>query len=166
MHVQALVANRSVEAFLLAVLPRLSRIDVERLDATLLEPELDSCCHELWAVVAPQVPWGSMLGNEGSENTDHALGRGRGIDVECQTLAGELVHHRPDAQRRAIGQGVLHEVVGPDMTRIGGNQAIGRLAGRSPAARTLYVEPMLALQAPDALLVNPFFSTYQRSVRR
>jgi hypothetical protein len=52
------------------------------------------------------------------------------------------------------------------MTRIGGNQAIGRLAGRSPAARTLYVEPMLALQAPDALLVNPFFSTYQRSVRR
>jgi hypothetical protein len=73
-HIQALVAHRAVEALLLALLPGLAWVDVERLNASLHKPALNGNRHKLRAVVAAQIGWSAMLGNQGRQHTDDALG--------------------------------------------------------------------------------------------
>jgi hypothetical protein len=58
--VETFVTESAMEALHLAVLPRATRIDVDRLDLVLHEPCLDCLCEELTPVVASQEGWGSM----------------------------------------------------------------------------------------------------------
>ena len=56
LHVQALVAELSVETLVGAVLPGFSARDVRRLDTFLGDPLQDDCGHELWTIVVTRPP--------------------------------------------------------------------------------------------------------------
>jgi hypothetical protein len=55
MQVQAFVAHRSIEAFLLSVLPGFARLDIQGLHARVRQPVLESGRNELGAVIAAQI---------------------------------------------------------------------------------------------------------------
>jgi hypothetical protein len=69
-QVQALVAHRPIEAFLLAILPWLARINIQRLDAALCQPCLHGDRHKLCSVVAAEVHWRAMLRDQRDQHAD------------------------------------------------------------------------------------------------
>src|SRR5260221_9485072 len=118
LHIQALVTQRAVEALAEAVLPGAARIDVERCRLVKSEPALNLMGHELRAIVATQIGRRAVGGEEPVQHADNPHGRQRGGDLNCQALAGELVH---DWQQLEFGAGetrIMDEIVGPDVARM------------------------------------------------
>src|SRR5213592_5314142 len=123
---QALVAEFAVEAFGNAILPRLAGLDQCRVDALRDDPGQERFRHELRAVVAAQEARGTACADQAGEHLDHARRADAAIDIDGQTLLGELVRHRQTLELLAIGTMVEHEIVGPDLVR-----PAGRLRARS-----------------------------------
>ncbi len=53
--IQDFTAQRSIEAFIVSILPRATRIDAQRLDADLGQPVLQVTCDELGTIVRPDM---------------------------------------------------------------------------------------------------------------
>ena len=71
--VQAFIAKTVVEAFHVAVLPRATRIDVDRSDPQFLEPFLDFLGDELGSIVAADVFRNAAACHHFSERVEHIL---------------------------------------------------------------------------------------------
>jgi hypothetical protein len=100
--VEQLVAERPVEALIVAILPRRSRCDVERLHADLREPELHSGGNELGTIVRPYVRWRSP--------GDEQIGQSR-QDI----LMLELTRHD---ERQAFPTGLVDDGEDPELAPI------------------------------------------------
>ncbi len=87
MHVQARITNRSVEPLLLAILPGLALLDIQRLNPRLCKPRLDGRCHKLSPIIAAQVGWRTVPGDQRGQDTDNAFGRGRQRSIDGQAFA-------------------------------------------------------------------------------
>src|SRR5690606_11343381 len=112
-HVEALVAQRAVEAFDVGILPRTARRDVERLRAARFEPALQGLRDELRTIVAAQVLRRAVQHEQPFKDVDDALRSDAGLDADRQALASELVEHRQDAQLPAAFGAVLKKIIGP-----------------------------------------------------
>jgi len=112
---QALVTELPVEALIGPVLPGFARVDERGVDAFLGELVEDRMADEFRAVVRAQVARRTMLGHEAREHFDHTGRADRAGDVDRECLAGELIDHGQALDLLAVGAGVEHEVVGPDV---------------------------------------------------
>jgi hypothetical protein len=119
MQVQALITHRPIETLILAILPGLARFDVQRLHTTLPQSGLHRRRHKLCPIVAAQMRRRAVLRNECREYTDHTLGRRGQRYIKRQSLTREFIDHGQEPQRRPIGQGILHKIIGPDMAYLG-----------------------------------------------
>src|SRR5215208_4667197 len=73
MQAEALVAHGSSKAFLLPILPRAARIDIQRPNLTLGQPGLHSQRDELGSVIAAQISGCAMHTDQMLQSADHAL---------------------------------------------------------------------------------------------
>jgi len=112
---QAFVAELAVEAIVVTVLPRLSGVDVGGLDLLLGEPLQDCLTDELRAVVRAQEARCTVLGDEPGEDLDDATRADQAGNVDRQALPGEFVDDGEAFELLAVGTGIEHEIVGPDM---------------------------------------------------
>jgi len=111
-HAQALVAEFAVEAFVAAILPRLARIDVRGVDASLVQPFEHSAADELGAVVRAQVARRTVNNDQATEHLDDAAGTDAALHVDLQTLARLLVDDSQAFELLAVRAGVEHEIIG------------------------------------------------------
>ena len=79
--------------------------------------------HELRAVVGSQIRRRAVNADKLREHLDDPAGADAAGDIDRQALPRELIDHRQALQLLAVGAGVEHEVVGPDLirARCGGN---------------------------------------------
>ena len=110
-----LVAKLAVERLVDAILPRLARVDERRLDLRGQQPAQHGSGDELGAVIRPQIARRPMHTDEPREDLNDAAGSNAARDVDRQALARELVDDGQTLQRPAVGAGIEHEVVGPDV---------------------------------------------------
>src|SRR3546814_2113820 len=104
------LAEGPVEAFDIGVLVGLARLDVTDGHAVELGPLHEGFAQELRAVVGAQDLRQAVVGLELFEDADQARGRDRGIDLNVQRLAVEVVDHVEGAEAAAAGQRISHEV--------------------------------------------------------
>ena len=118
--VEAFIAEASMEALHVAVLPRAPWIDVDRLDLVLREPRLDGLGDELTPVVASQVSWRSMLLDRPTHPLQNVSALEGSISPQYMALAGILVEDREHPQCPASRGSITDEVPGPDMALVFG----------------------------------------------
>jgi hypothetical protein len=114
---QALVAEFAVEAFRDAILPRLPGLDQCRADALRDDPGRQCLGYELRSVVAAQERRGAAGAHEAGQHLDDAGGANAAVDIDGQSLPGELVRDGQALELLAVGAMIEHEVVGPDLVR-------------------------------------------------
>lgn len=85
--VQAFLAQAGVEALDLAVLPRATRINVDRFDPGIFDPLAQFLLDKLRAVVAPDVLRRAMFGHELREHLAYFGGIDAAIHVDTEALA-------------------------------------------------------------------------------
>ena len=77
-----------------------------------------------------------------------------GNDVQRQSLAREFIDHGQEPQRRTIGQGILHKIIGPDMAWVGCLQALWSQASYAFAQHTAHLQTMVSPQPTHAFLID------------
>src|SRR3546814_7549441 len=87
-------------------------LDVTDGHAVELGPLHEGFAQELRAVVGAQDLRQAVVGLELFEDADQARGRDRGIDLNVQRLAVEVVDHVEGAEAAAAGQRISHEEIG------------------------------------------------------
>src|SRR6266498_1094899 len=112
-HVQAFVAELAVEALVVAVLPRLARIDQGGVDLRFGEPFQDRLTHELGSVVRAQEHRRAAHANQAGEYFDDARGADTARHVDRKALTRELVDDGEAFELLPIGAGVVDKIVGP-----------------------------------------------------
>ena len=115
LQTQTLVAELPVERLVHAVLPRLARVDVRRIDVRCRQPFEHGFRHELGAVVRAQVPRRAMLADQLRQHLNDPAGADAAGNVDRERRRGMLVDDRQALQLLAVGAGVVHEVVRPNM---------------------------------------------------
>ena len=116
--IKELVAQFRVKALAIAVLPRASRRDVERLHVQPPQPLAQGRGNELRAVVGPYVLGRTMLDEQIRQRFQNQLRVELAVDPDGQALTAVLVDHAQHAIDLAVMGAVLDEVVGPDMPAI------------------------------------------------
>ena len=92
------------------------------------------------------------------------FGRGRQGNVEGKALARKLVHDGQDSRDGAIGQGVLGNIIGPNVPWVGRLETFRtRSATHLAASEPPHLEPMKPPQPPDALLIDWAATAHQRA---
>ena len=157
--VQELISELRVQALAVAVLPRASRFDVERLDADPTEPASYVSGDELGSVVGPNVFWRAVSNEEIGETVEHVIGSEPPCDDDRQTAARELVEHDEHAECATVLCPILDKVVRPDVVWSLGSQPHARPVGEPETAplRLLhwYLQPFPTPDPIDALDVDP-----------
>lgn len=120
--VQELVAQRAVEALAIAVVPRATGRDVERLHAYLAEPLLDSAGDD----VGPDMRWWSAAHKQLGQGGEHLLPSEPPCHRQGQALTARFVDDREDPELTTVVGATLDKVVRPHMPRILGGQADAR----------------------------------------
>src|SRR5258707_12275654 len=108
------------------------------LDALLIEPGTQRQSNELGAVVAADESWRAIFGKDLRQHLDYIGRAKRARYPDGQALTGEFIHDRQTAQLAAIQRGILEEIIGKHMARVGGLQRdslCGRSAPTMPATR-------------------------------
>jgi hypothetical protein len=150
--IEQLVAEASVEALDVAVLPRTARLDVSSLGADCRDPFLHSLGHELRSVVGPDVTGNATHDEEVRQNVDYIDCFELAGDTDRQAFVGELVEHVEHPILASIVGAVLDEVVGPDMIAVLRPQPDARSVGQpEPAALGLLLGDLQPLASPDTL---------------
>ena len=108
--VQDLLAEGPVEAFEVGVLVGLAGLDVADGHAVELGPLHEGLAQELRAVVGTQDLRQAVVALELLEDADQARGRDRGVDLDVQRLAVEVVDHVEGPEAAATRQRVGHEI--------------------------------------------------------
>src|SRR5690606_2989284 len=155
MQVQALVPQRPVEAFDVAVLHGLARLNVVDLHPPGVRPRIERSARELAAVVGDHKLGRPPLGPAPLKHVDHPHGRKRRRPMKRQALPAELINHRQAPERATIRERVAHEVQTPALVRPAQGPAHrpGHLAATTLALAT-HREPLLAVEALDTLAVH------------
>ena len=166
--VQELISELRVQALVVAVLPRASRFDVERLDADPTELASYVSGDELGSVVGPNVFWRSVSNEEIGETVEHVIGSEPPCDDDRQTAARELVEHDEHAECATVLCPILDKVVRPDVVWSLGSQPHARPVGEPETAPLRlfhwYLQPFptpdpiddLAVEARATRHVSPF----------
>ena len=115
--VQALVAELAVEALDVAVLPRSARRDKRGTNILGPPPSHHGPGREPGTVVAAKVLWLAVELHEPREREDHVLRSDPAADFDRQAFTRVLIEHAQQFDRGAVGQPIVHEVVGPDRVR-------------------------------------------------
>ncbi len=116
--VEQLVAQRAIEAFVVAVLPGRRGRDVKRLHANLGEPFLHRRRDKLAAVIGPDVCWRPARDEQFRQRRQNVLVTEPTRDHESQAFPAGLVEDRQDPELPAVMGAAFDEVIGPDMPRI------------------------------------------------
>ena len=116
--VQELLPQLTVEALVVAVLPRTARLDVERLDTDAGQPPSHELRRELRTVVRAKMLRRTVPREELSQDLEHVMGSKLSSDLDRHTLPRVLVEHRQQLQSSTIVRPCAHEVVGPDMITV------------------------------------------------
>lgn len=116
-HAEALVAELAVEAFVVAVLPRLAGVDQRGVNLGFGEPLQDGVAHELGSVIRPQEGWRALRADQAAQDIDDAVGTDAASNVDGKTFARELIDDGKALELLPIGAGVVHKIVGPDLVR-------------------------------------------------
>ena len=113
--VEQLVAQFTVDALIVAILPWRTRLYEQCLYANPWQPFPDRDGGELAAIVgADMIRW-TVPGEQVSQTGQHIIVPQSSGNVDRQTFARELVDHRQHLDRTPIMGTVLNEVIGPDM---------------------------------------------------
>ena len=129
--IQELVAQASVEAFDITVLPWTARGDVGRLGANGVNPLPYGLGDELGTVVRPDVRRYSAGDEQVGQNVDHVDGFQLTRNPDCQALVCELFEDVEHAILSPVVGAVFDEVVGPHVIAMLWSQADAR-AVRQP----------------------------------
>ena len=150
--VEEFVPEFAVEAFDVAVLPRTSRLDEQRLDSQPREPLADDFGDELGPVIRSDVFRDAVPQHQPGQhpqNVPRALLPGH---LDRQTLAGELVDHRQELQGPAFAGPLEHEVVRPHVVAIRRSEPdTGPVIEPQPTALGMSGGHLQPLPSPDPL---------------
>jgi len=116
--VEQFVAERSVEALVVTVLPRRARRDVERLHADLGEPDLHGGGNEPGAVVRPDMSWRRSCDEQIGKRCEHVFMLELARHNERQSFPAGLVDDGQDPELVTIMRPAFDEVISPYMPRI------------------------------------------------
>ena len=111
-------SKNAVEAFVVGVLPRATRIDVARCHRTHRQSALDAIGNELGSVVAAQTYRAAGVLHQLGQHPHDIDGRQVPCAANRQALARELVDHRQTLLRPTIDRLILDEVAAPDTVRM------------------------------------------------
>ena len=153
--IQQLIAQTSVEALDVAVLPRAAGCDVGRLGADRGDPLPHSCGDKFGTVVRPDVGWHAARDEQIGQHIDHVDRLEFACHPDRQALVRELVEHIEHAILPSVVGAILDEVVGPHVIAMLWSQADARSV-RQPqtAALGLLLGDLQPLLSPDPL--DPF----------
>ena len=113
--VQALAAELIVKALHVAVLPRTSRVNIDRLDPSVPEPLLDRCSNKLWPVVRADILGCTMFLNGFFEDAQHVRCLDRTVRVDAVAFLRKLVDQIQAPQFPSKDRMVANEIPRPDM---------------------------------------------------
>ena len=149
LSVQELVSELAVEALVVAVLPRTSGLDVERLNTESGQPSPHELGRGLRAVVRAQMLGRTVASEEIGQDLEHVVGSDLSSHLDCQTLPRVLVDHGQQLQGSTVVGPLTHEVVGPDMILVQRPEPDARaVAQPQPAPFRLppgHLEPLLLI---------------------
>jgi hypothetical protein len=112
--VEQLVAKRTVEALVIAVLPWRARCDVQRLHADPAEPFLNRGSDELAAIVRPDMRWRTPRDEQLGKRRQHVFVFQLTCDGQRQALPAGLVDDREDPELAPVVRSRFDTVVRPD----------------------------------------------------
>ena len=119
---QDFFAQRPVEAFVVAILPRATRLDIQRLHLDPLEPLTNHLGRELRTVVGPEIGRWTMLDKELTERLQHIVRPEPSGHYDRQTLPAVFIQHRQHLQRPTVVRPIRHEVIRPDVMAVQGSK--------------------------------------------
>ena len=144
--------ERSIEALVVTVLPWAAGIDLNGLDAGLLEPGLEVAGDELRSVVGAQILRFSVFEEQGIESIQNLGMAHLGSDGDAKRLAGVFIEDGEHLVTAAAAQLVVDEVNAPDMVRILRSQPNdGAVLVVKPPAPLVAMWQLQALFPPQAL---------------
>ena len=150
--------ERSIEALVVTVLPWAAGIDLNGLDAGLVEPALEVAGDELRSVAGAQILWLSVFEEQGIESIQHLGMAHLGSDGDAKRLAGVFIDNRQDLVTAAAAQLVVDEVNAPDMVRILRSQpndgAVLVVKPPPPLVAMRQLQALFPLQALDLLVID------------
>src|SRR5262249_42749354 len=120
MHVQALVAQASVERLDESVLYGFAGPDEVELDAALIRPVLERSGGELRAVIDGDRARDRAAAEDSIEGDGHGAARHGGGDLQQWTLATPLVDYREHPELPSVGQRIVDEIHAPALPGPGG----------------------------------------------
>src|SRR5271154_3746519 len=116
--VEAFIAQLAVERFTVAVLPRTSGSDVERLGAKFCEPATHDLCRHLRTVVRADVFRYASFEHRTGHRPDAPKAVNATSHSDRQAFPGELVNQGHEPELSTIVGLRLNEVVAPDMIAV------------------------------------------------
>ena len=112
-HVQALIAQPAVEALDIAVFDRLARTDEVQVHSVVIGPQIHRLTCELGSVIDGDRLRRASQSNDWVERRSDLLSAQRGIGMQGQALAGELIDDRKHPDPAAVGQPLSDEIHAP-----------------------------------------------------
>ena len=91
--VQKFISELPIEAFIVSILPRAARLDVERLHADPAQPVSDSVGCKLAAIVRPYVLRSASLSKQIRQDSQNIIVLQTALDMDREALPGMLVDH-------------------------------------------------------------------------
>src|SRR5271154_6017773 len=150
--VQAFIPQLSVEALAVAVLPRTSRLDVQRPGTNLCQPLPELLRHELGAVVRADIFRDSSEQHHVRKCFEHFIPPKPSGHTDRQALPRVFVDQRQHPQHSAVVRHRTHEVVTPHMLRPLWSQPYARsIVQPQPPTGPLFLRYFQPLTTPDAL---------------
>jgi len=116
--IEQFVAQRPIEAFVVAILPRRCRGDVERLHTDIRQPFLDGRRVKLAAIIGPDVGRRPARDEQLGQGRQHVLVFELPRYDQGEAFTAGLIDDRQDAELAAIMRSALNKVVCPDVPRI------------------------------------------------
>ncbi len=116
--VEQFITQRSIERFIIAVLPWRSRCDIECGHADLSQPFLNSGSDKFAAIVRPYVCRRPTRDEQPRQRGKHIFMAEPTCNDQSETFAAGLVDDRQNAELPAIMCPPLNKIICPDMSRI------------------------------------------------
>ena len=112
--VEQFIAKRPVEAFVVAILPRRCRSDVERLHADVREPFLDCCSDKFAAIIGPNIGRRPARDEQVGPDRQYVFVFELPRYDQGEAFAAGLIYDRQDPELAAIMGATIDEVAFPD----------------------------------------------------
>ncbi len=113
MLIEPFVTNRSVPTFNVSVLRRLSRLDKQHSDTTILSPSLELTADHFAAIVTANGLWLASPFDDLIQSARDTHRWQAQIDFDAEALPIVVIEHVERAERTTIGKAIVHEVDRP-----------------------------------------------------